>query len=302
MPWVELHIKTSDAHANPLGDQLSLLGAEAVSFQDAGDQPIYEPAPGAFELWQETIVIGLFNQTTVLNPILAYLEQQQATGLIKSFKIQDVPDQDWERTCLEHFKPIPIGQRLWICPSWLTPPDPLAVNVILDPGLAFGTGTHPTTALCLAWLEKNISSPLHVIDYGCGSGILALAALKLGAKNVWAVDSDPQALDATQRNAERNPDIADKLTTFLPGQLEKRPEKANLLIANILAQPLLALVEKFAELTHENGQILLSGIMPEQISEIKQAYTPWFRLSEETIDTTGQWVCLSGKRFTQPKS
>ncbi len=295
MSWIELHIKTSADYANSLSDQLSLLGAAAVTLQDAGDQPIYEPIPGKMELWQETIVIGLFDQAVDLNPILAYLEQQQLDGLIKNFRLQHVVDQDWERVCLEHFKPIQFGNRLWICPSWQTPPDPTAVNVILDPGLAFGTGTHPTTALCLQWLDKNVSNQAVVIDYGCGSGILGLAALKLGAKQVIAVDNDPQALQATQKNAERNQDIVANLTTCFPDQLDELAAPADILIANILALPLMELAPRFAKLTRPGSYILLSGILPAQIMDIKQVYAPWVTL-EECIDSTQQWVSLAGKR------
>lgn len=295
MSWIEIHIKTSADYGNSLSDQLALLGASAVTLQDAGDQPIYEPTPGAMELWQETIVIGLFESFVALNPILAYLEQQQASGLIKNFHIKSIADQDWERVCLEHFKPIQFGKRLWVCPSWQTPPDPDAVNVILDPGLAFGTGTHPTTALCLKWLDEHVSNQELVIDYGCGSGILGLAALKLGAKQVISVDNDPQALEATTKNLQRNQDVRSKLVTFFPDELKDLSKPADILIANILALPLIELASRFEKLTAKGSYILLSGILPEQIVSIKQAYAPWVTL-EETLDSTDQWASLAGKR------
>lgn len=293
--WIELHIKTTAEYADALSDQLALLGAEAVTFQDAGDQPIYEPTPGALNLWQETIVIGLFGKELQPEPILTYLENQQAAGLITNFYLKELADQDWERVCLEHFKPIQFGKRLWVCPSWQTPPDPEAKNVILDPGLAFGTGTHPTTALCLEWLDQHIHNESVVIDYGCGSGILALAALKLGAKKVIAIDNDPQALEATLKNSERNPDIQSRLLTYLPHEIDKLHISADLLIANILAQPLIELAPLFATLTHHGSHLLLSGILLEQAKAVMQAYQPWLQFKNPIIHRV-DWVRLEGKR------
>ena len=294
--WIELHIKTTAEYADSMSDQLVLLGAEAVTFQDAGDQPIYEPVPGSLNLWQETIVIGLFGEELQPEPILTYLEDQQAAGLITNFYLKELADQDWERVCLEHFKPIQFGKRLWVCPSWQTPPDPEATNVILDPGLAFGTGTHPTTALCLEWLDQHIQNGSMVIDYGCGSGILSLAALKLKAKKVIAVDNDPQALEATLKNSERNPDIKSQLFTYLPHEINKLNLSADLLIANILAQPLIELAQLFATLTHRGSDLLLSGILLEQAKEVMHAYQPWFRFKHPIIHRAG-WVRLEGIRL-----
>lgn len=296
MPWIELHIKTTAEYANSLSDQLALLGAEAVTFQDAGDQPIYEPTPGELNLWQETIVIGLFSHELQPEPIFAYLEDQQASGLIKNFSLKDVADQDWERVCLEQFKPISFGQRLWICPSWQTPPDKDAVNVILDPGLAFGTGTHPTTGLCLEWLDQHIDNQALVVDYGCGSGILGLAALKLGAKEVIAVDNDPQALEATLKNTQRNGDLVAHLKVYFPQEINGLTIKANVLIANILAQPLIELAPRFSELTESGSDLLLSGILFEQIEQVIQAYQAWFSFKRPIIHRDG-WARLEGKRL-----
>lgn len=296
MAWIECHVKTTADYAECLSDQLTLLGALAVTFQDAGDQPIYEPIPGALNFWQETIVIGLFDHTIELSPILSYLENQQAEGLIKSFQRKELPDEDWERICLEHFKPMQFGERLWICPSWQIPPDKKAVNVILDPGLAFGTGTHPTTALCLEWLESHIQPDSIVIDYGCGSGILGLAALKLGAKSVFAVDNDPQALEATGKNSLRNPDIAKRLFTYLPHEFNNLSIKADILIANILAQPLIELAPFFASLTHSGSHLLLSGILVEQTETVLAAYSTWFHFKNPVVHRN-QWVRLEGLRI-----
>lgn len=296
MAWIELHIKTTADYADSLSNQLTLLGAEAVTFQDGGDQPIYEPTPGEPTFWQETVVIGLFDQALQPEPILAYLENQQVSGLIKNFCLKELPDQDWERTCLEHFKPISFGKRLWVCPSWQTPLDPDAVNVILDPGLAFGTGTHPTTALCLEWLDQHIHHQATVIDYGCGSGILGLAAIKLGAKAVIAIDNDPQALEATLKNSQRNPEIANALLAYFPHEINELNISADILIANILAAPLIELAPRFATLTHPNSDLLLSGILLEQAEQVMKAYQPWFYFKRPIIHRNS-WVRLEGKRL-----
>lgn len=293
MPWIELHIKTTAASADALSDQLTLLGALAVTFQDAGDQPIYEPPLESSPLWQETIVIGLFDLTVEIKSLLGYFEQLQATGDITQFHLKHIEDEDWERRCLEHFKPMLFGNRLWICPSWhAIPESPDAVTIILDPGLAFGTGTHPTTSLCLTWLDNHIHHQNQVIDYGCGSGILSLAALKLGAKHVVAIDHDAQALTATRSNSERNLINPNALTTGFPG--EERSFMADVLVANILAQPLIELAERFAKLTRSGGNIVLSGILREQVDSVAKAYTPWFTL--EVPHFKEDWSLLTGIR------
>ncbi len=294
MPWIELHTQTTADYADSFSDQLTLLGALAVTFQDAGDQPIYEPTPGALHLWPETIVIGLFDESLQPESLITYLEDQQAGGLIERFHFKNLPDQDWERVCLDYFKPMAFGKRLWICPSWQTPPVPNAANVVLDPGLAFGTGTHTTTALCLEWLDQHSLPGTLVIDYGCGSGILGLAALKLGAKEVIAIDNDPQALEASLKNAARNPEIAANFHAFLANDFNS-PILADLLIANILAQPLIDLAPLFATLTHPNSDILLSGILVEQADAVIAAYQPWFSF-KKPITQQKEWARLEGKR------
>ncbi len=294
MSWLELHIKTRSEYADTISDQLQLLGAAAVTFQDAGNQPIFEPTPGNMDLWPETIVVGLFDTTISLREIVTYFEEQQAKGIIENFHIQHVADQDWERVCLAYYQPIQFGSRLWVCPSWHIPPEPDAVNVILDPGLAFGTGTHPTTALCLQWLDQQIDSQALVIDYGCGSGILGLAALKLGAKQVVAVDYDPQALEATQNNGAQNQLFPPVLSTYLPKTLPNNLPLADLIIANILAQPLIELAPLFAKLVKSNGKILLSGILLEQYEQIRYNYADWF--DQFDCRTQGEWVSLAAVR------
>ena len=291
--WLEVHIKTTAIAADVIGDTLSELGAQALTMNDAGDQPIFEPALNkAPALWPETTLVGLFDDQENMDPVVAYLEQQREAGLIHDFSIQALADEDWERRCLDSFKPICFGKRLWVCPSWLTPPDPAAVNVILDPGLAFGTGTHPTTSLCLEWLDENILSGTTIIDYGCGSGILAIAALKLGANTAAAVDHDEKALETTRDNAILNQIPDARLQTSLPETFSGQP--ADIMIANILAQPLITLAPRLASLVKTGGKILLSGILRAQAAAVSAAYEPWFTMQAPVFKE--DWTRLTGIR------
>jgi ribosomal protein L11 methyltransferase len=291
MDWTEIHITCDTNHASSIGDQLLLLGANAVTFQDAANQPIYEPLPGQTpNLWPETIAIGLFPGDQPLRSIILYFEEQQAKNEIKHFRLVVLPDQDWIRLGLENFKPMLFGKRLCICPSWITPPEPDRINIILDPGLAFGTGTHPTTALCLEWLDRHIDAQPVVIDYGCGSGILAIAALKLGAKKVIAVDHDEQALMATLANGEHNQIPPELLVKLLPNAL--KDIKADLIMANILAKPLMELAPLFHNLLKENGKIVLSGILDSQVKDLVEIYQTWFNIDD--LRSNEEWVCLEG--------
>ncbi|MCK4708179.1 MAG: 50S ribosomal protein L11 methyltransferase, partial [Gammaproteobacteria bacterium] len=195
MPWLQLKLDTHHEHAERISDLLSELGAVAVTFEDASDQPIFEPDPGETRLWNSTRVIGLFAADTDMEGITNSLTSHVTPELMHHLHIDPLEDKDWERAWMDNFKPIRFGKKLWICPSWHTPSDTDAVNIMLDPGLAFGTGTHPTTRLCLEWLDEH-AVPQEVIDYGCGSGILAIAAAKLGAEQIECIDTDPQALEA----------------------------------------------------------------------------------------------------------
>jgi ribosomal protein L11 methyltransferase len=293
MSWIELHITTSAQHAPHFGDQLTLFGAEAVTFHDAGNQPIYEPSNSTPRVWDETRIIGLFSKDQPIAPILAFFENPQQAELIKHFKLEEVADEDWVRRALDSFQPMCFGKRLWVCPTWHTPPEPEAINVILDPGISFGTGTHPTTALCLEWLDQHMQPGWSVIDYGCGSGILGIAASKLGAASVSAVDHDPEALESTQRNRDQNLLCPEKFITYLPEQLNLL-EPADLIIANILAKPLIDMAPKLAILTKLKGKIVLSGLLVDQISIIIEAFKPWFTLKIATFNEL--WVCLAGIR------
>lgn len=291
MAWIQLHLEVNADQAECLSNQLSEAGAAAVTLLDAADQPLFEPPPGAAPLWRQTRVSALFPADTNKDALLQVLKQNWAPEIFPSHRWEVLPEQDWERAWMAHFKPLRFGSRLWVCPSWLPPPDPEAINILLDPGLAFGTGTHPTTALCLEWLASANLGRARLIDYGCGSGILAIAALKLGAAAAVAVDHDPQALIATRTNAARN-EVTSQLQTLSPSELADI--KADFLVANILAAPLLELAPRFAELVYPGAQLALSGITPHQVQPLVQAYNHWFTFEVPVVRE--DWALLTGYR------
>jgi len=292
MPWIQLRIDTDGPHADALSDQLMEEGSISITFEDGKDNPIYEPTLGETPLWDHTVIIALFEADHDLTPVVERLKLQPYLGNNFSYKIEQVEDKDWEREWMDNFHPIKFGDRLWICPSWREIPDPTAVNVILDPGLAFGTGTHPTTALCLEWLDSLDYRNKEVIDFGCGSGILAVAALKLGAEKVTGVDIDYQAIEASKANAERN-GVEDQLALYLP---EDQPQGliADILVANILAGPLRELAPLMAEKVKSGGQLALSGLLSEQAEEISTFYSQWFEMDAPAHKD--DWCRLTGIR------
>jgi len=291
MAWLQLRINTSSEHAESIGDMLTANGSQAVTYVDAKDTPMYEPKPGEVMLWPDTQVVGLFEADADMQGILARLSKAKVLGPNFKHKLEPLEDKDWEREWMDNFHPMQFGERLWICPSWRDVPDPDAVNVMLDPGLAFGTGTHPTTALCLTWLDGIDMTGKTVVDFGCGSGILALAALKLGAKKVIGIDIDPQALQATEENARRN-GVEDRLSVYLP---EDQPIlEADVVVANILSGPLLALQDVISGFCKTEGLLVLSGILAEQVTSIETAYARDFVLEQSAID--GEWARVSGKK------
>ena len=291
MPWLQLTFETTPDDAEQFSDLLSEAGANAVTFLDSADQPLYEPPVGETPLWSRTRIIGLFDASANMPAVLEHISQAIAPKQLPDHRISPLEDKDWEREWMDNFKPMPFGERLWIVPSWTEAPHPDAINILLDPGLAFGTGTHPTTDLCLQWLDKHGAEHDEVIDYGCGSGILAVAAAKLGATHVWAVDNDPQALIATRDNAEKN-DVSENISAVLPDAFPK--VKTPLLLANILAQPLMDFAERFSTHVIPGGHIVLSGILAEQAEQVTACYTPWFTM--ETPIYKDEWVRLSGQR------
>jgi len=291
MPWLQLILETTPDSAEQFSELLSEIGAGAVTFLDGENQPLYEPPVGETPLWSRTRIIGLFDAATDMDAVLAQISNAITPVHLPDHRISPLEDKDWEREWMDNFKPMPFGHRLWIVPSWAQPPQPEAINILLDPGLAFGTGTHPTTALCLQWLDEHGANYNEVIDYGCGSGILAVAAAKLGADHVWAVDNDPQALIATYDNAQKN-NVAGNIDAVLPNALPDL--QTPLLLANILAQPLMDFAERFAAHVTPGGHIVLSGILAEQAEQVAASYTPWFSMEAATFKD--EWVRLNGQR------
>ncbi len=291
MPWIQLKIDSNSAQADEIADLLTESGAQAVSFLDAKDTPMYEPKPGETLLWPDTLVIGLYDAGDDMKAVIEYLSQQAVLGPNFAHKLDQLEDKDWEREWMDNFHPMKFGQRLWICPSWRDIPEPDAVNVMLDPGLAFGTGTHPTTSLCLQWLDGLDLADKTVVDFGCGSGILGIAALKLGASEVTAIDIDPQALEATQANAERN-QVAEKIHTYLP---EDQPDlQADVVVANILAGPLRELRPIISAYCRPGGQLVLSGLLEAQAEELAHVYGQEFDMDPVAIE--GEWARVSGRK------
>jgi ribosomal protein L11 methyltransferase len=290
MAWIQFICNTTSDKADALSDAFSECGAVAVTFEDDADQPIYEPDLGTTPLWTATRIVALFDAET--NPDEVGNMLSTLVSDLPSYRVEAVEDKDWEREWMDNFHPIQFGERLWICPSWHTPPAPDAVNIMLDPGLAFGTGTHPTTALCLNWLDQADLKGKYVIDYGCGSGILAIAAALLGAERVIGVDTDPQALEATRANAERN---GVEIEAYLPGDCPDEP--CDLLLANILAGPLQTLAPLFATLTKPDAGLVLSGILQVQAEEVSASYQAWFDMQPAVVKE--DWIRLDGTRHAR---
>jgi ribosomal protein L11 methyltransferase len=292
MAWWQLSVQCSKDELDQTEDSLLAIGAVCITLSDAEDNPIYEPLPGHSPLWNHSVVTGMFEQEQQLEDLYDRLLKLLPDHLVATARKSILADEDWERVHLQNFSPIRYTDSLWVVPSWLMPPDPSATNIRLDPGLAFGTGSHPTTWLCLAWMGENNIQNQSVIDYGCGSGILAITACKLGARRVYAVDIDPQALDASTENALRNDIEPGKLHISKPDQLKFC--EADLLIANILSGPLIELAAKFSSLVKPGGYILLSGILEDQINDVRFAYQPTFELHPECIREG--WIMIYGTR------
>lgn len=290
MPWLQLIIPTDESSADQISDALMDQGAVSVTLQDMQDQPVLEPTPGTTPMWSQTRVVGLFDANDDLKQVVANVEKQLRKK-IPDWKGEQLEDKDWVRAWMDDFKPMQFGEKLWVVPSTFSPPQPEAVNILLDPGLAFGTGTHPTTSMCLEWLDANPPVDKDIIDFGCGSGILAIAAILLGAKHAEAIDLDPQALISTRDNAEKN-NVSNKIKTYLPNEFPK--QTTPLLLANILASPLIELAPYFADLTMPQGQIVLSGILKEQAEHVLSAYKENFDI--QIWKQQGDWVCLAGVR------
>ncbi|MFL9598495.1 50S ribosomal protein L11 methyltransferase [Aeromonas veronii] len=290
MPWIQIRINATAKTADKVSNMLLGRGAQAVTFMDAKDVPVYEPMPGETPLWGETEVMGLFDAETDPAPTIAFF--QQIFGENVGYKVEQLEDKDWVREWMDHFHPMQFGERLWICPSWRDVPNPDAVNVMLDPGLAFGTGTHPTTALCLQWLDGLDLTGKTVVDFGCGSGILGIAALKLGAARVIGIDIDPQAIQASRDNAARN-GVADQIELYLPAD-QPQDVEADVVVANILAGPLRELAPLIAGHGKAGSLMALSGVLESQAPELETIYGQWFDMDPTAVKE--EWCRLSGRK------
>ncbi|MFT2109673.1 50S ribosomal protein L11 methyltransferase [Marinomonas sp. 2405UD68-3] len=293
MPWLQIRTHTTPEHIPQLEDVLLECGAMVVTFEDVNDDPVYEPELNTTPLWNQTKITGLFEADADVESIKPILNNAaKELNLTLDFKIEILEDKDWEREWMDNYHPIQFGERLWVCPSWREVPEPNAITLMLDPGLAFGTGTHPTTALCLQWLDSIDCNNKTIIDYGCGSGILGIAGLLLGASNMVGIDIDPQAVQATQANADRNDIDHSRLEVKLPPC--ESDLQAQIVVANILAGPLAHLSTTISALVAPGGQLALSGILASQVQEVIDAYTPWFII--DSITEREEWVRIVGTK------
>lgn len=293
MPWIQLILHTDKANNEKAEQALLDAGALSVTFRDAEDKPVLEPLPGETPLWDKIVLTGLFEADINTEALKSEIKSQ--LGEQTSLKLEALEDKDWVRAWMDDYKPMQFGKRLWVCPKHLPPPDPDAVNLMLDPGMAFGTGTHPTTALCLEWLDSIDVQQKQVIDFGCGSGVLAIAALLLGAKHCDGTDIDPQAIIASKDNAIAN-NVAEKLDLYLPTDMPANQPHGSydIVVANILAGPLTELAEQLSNYCKTGGDIALSGILETQAEKIIKAYSPWFNL--DPIKVKGDWIRVTGKK------
>lgn len=292
LSWLQLTLEAGDHTVVQLEDALLEAGAVAVTLSDAVDEPVLEPAPGETPLWRRTLVTGLFDAGTDVETAKHLVCAALGCDELPEARIGALEERDWVRAWMDHFHPMRFGRRLWVVPSCREPPEPEAVNLLLDPGLAFGTGTHPTTRMCLRWIARQASERAanwnRVLDYGCGSGILAIAAAKFGARSIDAVDIDPAAVESSGRNASAN-GVA--LNCALPdGAQGLYP----LVLANILSAPLKLLAPLLCGHVASGGDLVLAGILERQTDELRQAYAPWIEL--QVGDAEDGWVLLTGRK------
>ena len=292
--WQELHFTARKDQVQVLEEWLFERGALSVTLEDDADQPLLEPGPGETPLWDVVRVTALYVGDQDITPILGEIPP----NLITSASRAPVPvaDREWARVWENEFHPLQMGERLWICPSWTPPPDPDAINILLDPGLAFGTGTHPTTAMCLRSMDADLGSGARVVDYGCGSGILGIAAVRLGATAALGVDNDPQAIMASLNNAARNHVPREAFSVVLPEDelVSSWRGGATWVVANILAGPLVVLAPVLTSLMTPGGRLLLAGLLADQAEEVIKAYAPTIDLV--IADQQEGWVLLSGNK------
>lgn len=298
MAWVSLKIEARDNTADLISDTLMELGALSAIIEDANadtldEQPIFgepgDPPPG---IWQQNLVSALFDEDVDISQVMANLQHQTKLANLQ-YSTESIQEQDWVRATQSQFDPIKITDKLWIVPTWHSAPNTDAINIILDPGLAFGTGSHPTTHLCLAWLTQTVSAQHTVLDYGCGSGILAIAAKKLGAGSVVGTDIDPQAIQSSLYNAEQNEVVAEFYHAA-----KYQSQEFDIVVANILSSALSVLAPALAKSCKTNGKIALSGILKEQAADVSAIYSEWFTMDQpQYMDA---WVLLTGTKKCAP--
>lgn len=288
--YFEVEIPCGKSEVDGIEEFLLELGACSVTYRDAQDVAILEPAPGKMPLWQDIELTAMFTLNDHKESHISEIINKKYSG--RSIKIEKLQNQVWERTWLEHFKPMQFGENTWIIPSVFEAVDQEAINIYLDPGLAFGTGTHATTALCLEWVDDNDLNNLNMIDFGCGSGILAIASLKHGAKQVYCTDIDPQAIESTLVNAKNN-HVLDGITVVDPKNVTNLKD-LDVVMANILAAPLLALVDTFHAMLRPNGQLIMSGILAEQEDEIVSSFSHCF--VDFQINNTEDWISVFARK------
>lgn len=291
MNWLQISIGTTAGQAENIENTLLETGALSVTAVDAADQPLLEPGPGETPLWDQLRITGLYADTDDVAALRNKILLALGADIAGTLTIERLEDREWTRAWMDHFKPMCFGERLWVVPDGFSPPDTHAINMRLDPGLAFGTGTHPTTALCLEWLDGYDLGEKTLIDYGCGSGILAIAALLLGSTHVWAVDNDPQALVATRENAKKNA-VDARLDALLPEDLPAL--QADVCMANILAGPLFDLAPVLSGHTRTGGKIILSGVLAHQADQVRSRYCEWFEMQDPVL--RDEWARLEGTR------
>jgi ribosomal protein L11 methyltransferase len=291
MPWLQLTFEAARDDAQRLSEALEEAGAMSVSIEGVDSEPLFETDwNDSRPVWKQTRVVALFAGDADIAQAMAMTAALLGLAEPPPYRSEPLADQDWVRAWMDRWQPMHFGGNLWVVPSWLAPPDPQAVNLVLDPGMAFGTGTHATTGLCLEWLAAHPPRGLDVIDFGCGSGILAIAALLLGANRALGTDTDPQALVTTRENAERN-NVAGRLTLCLP-EAVPADRIADVVLANILAPALVALAPILTRLTRPGGVLILSGLLANQADEVEAAYHDHFDFERHVRD---DWAMLAGR-------
>lgn len=292
MNWIQWRLTIKGQVSEPLEALLLDSGAVSITYQDAANRPVLEPDPGEIRLWDDLILIALYQADVNSCEIEGVLSNLPVWQDVRSSQWEVLEDKDWVRAWMDNYHPMQFGESLWICPTNAEPPNPDAINIMLDPGLAFGSGTHPTTALCLEHLEKKIQGGEEIVDFGCGSGILAIAAVKLGATKAIGTDHDPQAVIASRDNAERNGVSENQFPVFHSDDFHTQP--CDGVVANILAETLKHLSTEISELIRPGGWIAMSGILESQIDSVKTAYQKTIDFDQPTI--LDDWVLLTGTK------